>query len=141
MSFGAGRCSAAAFLFVVILGSTFPCPLSAQQTPPTPTPPKSSGVQEGTFEQGTEPQPSTQPPAAPKPDSTTQPAASPAAATSVADVNPKPSAASRESSQLKLGAGDLEEGGLEPDLGGNSSPRGSSGSLPRPNDLASSSIS
>jgi polysaccharide biosynthesis/export protein len=109
MYFGVGRCSAALFLSLAIVWSTSPCPLSAQQTPPSQNAPKASGVQEGTFEQGTEHQPSTQPPVPPAPDPSTQQPADSAPAASAADVNPKPPAASRESSQLKLGSGDLVE--------------------------------
>jgi|HubBroStandDraft_6_1064221.scaffolds.fasta_scaffold243441_1 polysaccharide export outer membrane protein len=88
----------AAYCLALILVSVFWLPSQAQQTPSNPTP-KPSGVQEGTFEQGTDKQPASDPSAPVN----LQPAQAPV------DANPKSDAPKTRSSQLKLGSGDLVE--------------------------------
>ena len=75
----------------------------AQQTAPPP-PSKPTTVQEGTFEEGTSPQPSAQ---TPTPGQDSQQPVTPAQTVEPSETAPKPSA--HGTPQLKLGTGDLVE--------------------------------
>jgi polysaccharide biosynthesis/export protein len=81
------------------------CPASGQQAPAPPS--QTPGVQEGSFEQGTEQHP-TQPPAIPAPAANPQQPDNLQAVPPAPDAKPK-AAAYQGSTQLKLGTGDLVE--------------------------------